>query len=114
MTRNRKRFCRSTPKAPRRSWRQLIGTKSMPAAGRLLRKLIEAERGAASKGRHGALQAARDRFYKGDIAHAMAAFAESQGALFRYEDFATYTVKVETPVSSNYRGFDVYKNPSAS
>ena len=85
-----------------------------PDAGRLLRKLVEAEKGAASKGRHAGLQAARDRFYKGDIARTMADFAEEQGALFRYEDFATYSVEVEAPVSTNYRGYQIYKNASAS
>ena len=39
------------------------------------------------------LKAARDRFYKGDIAHEMAAFSEANGGLFRYEDFANYTAK---------------------
>ena len=83
-------------------------------AGRLLRKLIEAEKTAASKGRHAALQAARDRFYKGDIAKTMADFSEEQGALFRYDDFASYTAKVEEPVSTSYRGYQIYKNASAS
>src|SRR5262249_22270013 len=32
----------------------------------------------------------------------------------RYEDFAAYTAKIETPVSVDYRGYQVYKNPSAS
>jgi gamma-glutamyltranspeptidase / glutathione hydrolase len=85
-----------------------------PEAGRLLRKLVESEKAAASEGRHAALQAARDRFYKGDIAKTMAAFSEAQGALFRYDDFANYTAKVEEPVKTNYRGYDIYKNPSAS
>ncbi len=85
-----------------------------PDAGRLLRKLVEAEQTAAARGRKAALLAARDRFYKGDIAKTMAAFSEEQGALFRYEDFATYAVQIEEPVSANYRGYDVYKNPSAS
>jgi gamma-glutamyltranspeptidase / glutathione hydrolase len=44
----------------------------------------------------------------------MTAFSEANGGLFRYEDFAEYTAKVETPVSINYRGYQVYKNPSAS
>jgi len=39
----------------------------------------------------------------------MAAFSEEQGGLFRYEDFASYTDKVETPVSVDYRGYRVYK-----
>ena len=85
-----------------------------PDAGRTLRKLVEAEKAAAGKGRHAALRAARDRFYKGDIAKAMADFSEQNGGLFRYDDFASYTAKVETPVSINYRGYDIYKNPSAS
>jgi gamma-glutamyltranspeptidase/glutathione hydrolase len=85
-----------------------------PDAGRFLRKLIEAESAASSKGRHAALLAARDRFYKGDIAHTMADFAEREGGLFRYEDFASYHADVETPVSVNYRGYDIYKNPSAT
>src|SRR5215510_9407186 len=85
-----------------------------PDLGRTLRKLVEAEKENAGKGRHEALKAARDRFYKGDIARAMAKFSEEQGGLFRYEDFASYTDKVETPVSVDYRGYRVYKNPSAN
>src|SRR6185295_15708569 len=57
---------------------------------------------------------ARDRFYKGDIARAMAKFSEEQGGLFRYEDFAEYTAKFETPVATDYRGYRVYKNASAT
>ena len=85
-----------------------------PDLARTLKKLVEAEKADQSKGRHEALKAARDRFYKGDIAHALAAFSEANGGLFRYEDFSAYTAKVETPVSVNYRGYEVYKNPSSS
>ena len=79
---------------------------------RTLRKLVETERQNTSHGRHAALKAARDRFYKGDIAQTMAKFSEENGGLFRYEDFANYTAKVETPVSTDYRGYRVYKNMS--
>jgi gamma-glutamyltranspeptidase/glutathione hydrolase len=85
-----------------------------PDLARTLRKLVEAEKANQSKGRHEALKAARDRFYKGDIAKDLAAFSEANGGLFRYEDFAGYTAEVETPVSVNYRGYQIYKNPSAS
>src|SRR5579872_2896846 len=85
-----------------------------PDLARTLKKLVEAEKANRAKGRHAALRAARDRFYKGDIARDLAAFSEANGGLFRYEDFAEYTAKVETPVSINYRGYQVYKNPSAS
>ena len=85
-----------------------------PDLARTLRKLVEAEKQNAGKGRHEALKAARDRFCKGDIAQAMARFSEENGGLFRYEDFAAYTAKVEEPVFINYRGYQVYKNASAT
>ena len=85
-----------------------------PDLARTLKKLVEAERANKANGRHQALRAARDRFYTGDIAREMAAFSEANGGLFRYEDFAEYCAKVETPVSIDYRGYRVYKNPSAS
>jgi gamma-glutamyltranspeptidase/glutathione hydrolase len=85
-----------------------------PDLARTLNKLVEAEKANQAKGRHEALKAARDRFYKGDIAHDLAAFSEANGGLFRYDDFAEYTAEVETPVSIDYRGYQIYKNPSAS
>src|SRR5438874_1009529 len=85
-----------------------------PDLARTLRRLVEAETQNKSKGRHEALKAARDRFYKGDIAREMAKFSEDNGGLFRYEDFANYTAKIEEPVSIDYRGYQVYKNASAT
>ncbi len=85
-----------------------------PDLARTLRKLVEAEKQNAGKGRHEALKAARDRFYKGDIAQTMAKFSEENGGLFRYEDFANYTAKIEQPVSIDYRGYQVFKNASAT
>jgi gamma-glutamyltranspeptidase/glutathione hydrolase len=74
--------------------------------------LAEAEKDA--KSREAGLKMARDRFYKGDIAREMAQFSEQNGGLLRFEDFASYSAKVEEPISLNYRGYEVYKNPSAS
>ncbi|MCS7315570.1 MAG: gamma-glutamyltransferase [Bryobacterales bacterium] len=85
-----------------------------PDLARTLRRLVEAEKQASGQGRAAALRAARDRFYKGDIAQEMARFSEQNGGLFRYEDFASYSAKIEEPVSIDYRGYKVYKNPSAS
>ncbi|HWQ54130.1 MAG TPA: gamma-glutamyltransferase [Bryobacteraceae bacterium] len=84
-----------------------------PDLARTMRKLVEAERAAAPQGRRAALKAARDRFYKGDIAREMARFSEENGGLVRYEDFAAYTAKVEEPVSADYRGYTMLKNPSS-
>lgn len=85
-----------------------------PDLARTLKKMLEAERQNAAKGRHEALKAARDRFYKGDIAQAFAKFSEENGGLFRYGDFESYTAKIEEPVSVDYRGYQVYKNASAT
>jgi gamma-glutamyltranspeptidase/glutathione hydrolase len=85
-----------------------------PDLARTLKRLVEAETQNKGKGRHNALKAARDRFYKGDIAREMAKFSEDNGGLFRYEDFASYTAKIEEPVSIDYRGYQIYKNASAS
>lgn len=95
------------PPAPGELW-------SNPNLAQTMRKMVEAERQNASKGRRAGLQAARDRFYKGDIAHVMGAFSQENGGLLRYEDFASYTAKVETPVSLDYRGYRMYKNASAT
>jgi len=79
-----------------------------------LKKLVEAEQESQPRGRREALKAARNRFYKGDIAQTLGAFSEANGGLFRYQDFAEYSAEVETPVSIDYRRYHVYKNPSAS
>jgi gamma-glutamyltranspeptidase/glutathione hydrolase len=85
-----------------------------PDLARTLRRLVEAEKQNKGKGRQAALKAARDRFYKGDIAREMAKFSEENGGLFRYEDFANYSAKMEEPVSIDYHGYQIYKNASAS
>src|SRR5437763_6998826 len=85
-----------------------------PDLARTLRRLVEAEKNAMPEGRLAALKAARDRFYEGDIAREMAKFSEENGGLFRYEDFASYSAQAEVPVSISYRGYTIYKNPSAT
>jgi gamma-glutamyltranspeptidase/glutathione hydrolase len=85
-----------------------------PRLARTMKRLVDAEKEHAAEGRQKALRAARDRFYKGDIAREMAEFSEKNGGLFRYEDFASYSAKVETPIFVDYRGYRVYKNPSAT
>ena len=82
--------------------------------GRTLRMLVEAEQSASSAGREAGLRAARERFYRGDIARTMAQFSEENNGLYRFEDFAGYVARIEEPVSIDYRGFEVYKNPSAN
>ena len=76
-----------------------------------LRKLVEAERLAlkAGKSRKEAIYAAYDRFYTGDIASEIVRGVREEGGLFTTEDLANWKVKIEEPVTTNYRGIDVYK-----
>ena len=72
---------------------------------RTFRRLIEAEQGASHLGREAALSAARDRFYLGDIAEEMIAFSDSQGGWITMEDWAEFSVKIEPPVSGQFREY---------
>jgi gamma-glutamyltranspeptidase/glutathione hydrolase len=76
-----------------------------------LRKLVEAEKQALAKGknRKEAIQAAYDRFYKGDIAEELVRGMREQGGQITREDLARWQVRLEEPVSTTYKGVDVYK-----
>ncbi|MBU2878566.1 MULTISPECIES: gamma-glutamyltransferase [Alteromonadaceae] len=56
----------------------------------------------------------RDAFYKGDIARTIAAYMKAQGGFLSYEDLASHTSTWVEPVSSNYRGYDVWELPPNS
>jgi len=53
----------------------------------------------------------RDAFYKGDIAHTIADYMKAQGGFITYEDMASHTSDWVDPVSTNYRGYDVWEIP---
>jgi gamma-glutamyltranspeptidase/glutathione hydrolase len=53
----------------------------------------------------------RDAFYKGDIAREIDAYMAEQGGLLTYDDLAAHRSEWVTPVSTNYRGWDVYELP---
>ena len=72
-----------------------------------LRRLVDAEQRQGGTRAEGIL-AARDCFYKGDIARTISAFAVEIGAFIRYEDLAGYAVKEEPPVCVSYRGRRLY------
>jgi gamma-glutamyltranspeptidase / glutathione hydrolase len=87
-------------------------TIKFPTLARTLRRMVAAERSARKKGRgrKAAIAAARDRFYKGDIAAEMLAFLKLHGAPFDRSDFSEFFARVEAPATTNYRGYDVYKH----
>jgi gamma-glutamyltranspeptidase / glutathione hydrolase len=67
-----------------------------PALARTLRLISE----------HG-----RDAFYKGEIADKIDAFMKANGGWLRKVDFEKHTSTWVEPVSSNYRGYDVFELP---
>ena len=76
-----------------------------PAKGEVFRnpRLADTYRKIAADG--------RDAFYKGEIAKKIDSYMTEHGGFLRYEDMAAHTSEWVTPVSSNYRGYDVYELP---
>ena len=78
---------------------------SMPKKGEIFKnpQLAKTLEVIASKGRSG--------FYEGSIARTMADFIQSQGGFLTYEDLASFHSEWTPPVSSNYRGYEVWELP---
>ena len=53
----------------------------------------------------------RDAFYKGEIARAIVAKSTAVGGVLTLEDLARTQATWETPISTNYHGYDVYEMP---
>ena len=53
----------------------------------------------------------RDVFYKGEIARTIGAFMTRNGGFLSYEDMAAHHSEWVEPVSTNYRGYDVWELP---
>lgn len=76
-----------------------------------LEKLVATEKRALQEGktRKEALQAVYDRFYTGDIAVELVRSVQEQGGLMTMDDLANWSVKIEKPLKTSYKGIDVYK-----
>jgi gamma-glutamyltranspeptidase / glutathione hydrolase len=53
----------------------------------------------------------RDAFYKGRIAREIVAFSDKNGGLFSLRDFAEHTSTWVEPISTTYRGYEVWELP---
>jgi gamma-glutamyltranspeptidase/glutathione hydrolase len=53
----------------------------------------------------------RDAFYKGPIAQQIVSFSQANGGYFSLRDFEEHTSEWVEPVSTNYRGYDVWELP---
>jgi gamma-glutamyltranspeptidase/glutathione hydrolase len=77
--------------------------------GRTLQHLADEEKKVARrKGRKAGLRAARDAFYKGDIAREVEKFIQREGGLMRYGDFARFKVNFEPTVRTRFAGMEIH------
>jgi len=76
-------------------------------AGTFRRLIITEKNTSGSRG--GKIKAARDRFYKGDIADELNDYYISSGAFLRKSDLEAHVTTIEKPVTIKYRGYDMYK-----
>jgi gamma-glutamyltranspeptidase/glutathione hydrolase len=53
----------------------------------------------------------RDVFYKGEIAEKIVAYIQEQGGFLSIKDFEDHTSEWVDPISTNYRGYDVWELP---
>ena len=79
-----------------------------PALAKTLRELAAAEKKQRGN-REKKIQAVRDYFYRGPIAKKIAAFSEANGGLIRYEDLRDFKAEIDTPQTTDYRGYTVVK-----
>ncbi len=87
-----------------------------PGLAATLKKTVDAEQAALKqkKSRADAIEAAFDRFYKGDIAQELDRFFKANGGVLTAADLAAYRPEWQEPVHVTYRGYDVYSSPSTS
>ncbi|MDB5510874.1 MAG: gamma-glutamyltransferase [Enterovirga sp.] len=72
-----------------------------------LQYMADQERAAAGD-RAAGLQAARDAFYRGDIAGRIVAYHRENGGFLAMEDLAAFRAEVEPALRTSFRGLDVY------
>jgi gamma-glutamyltranspeptidase/glutathione hydrolase len=75
--------------------------------GKTLQYIVDEERGARGDRKVG-LNAARDAFYKGDIAQAIVKYHKDNGGYLRGDDLEEFRVGLEEPIEINYKGTNIY------
>jgi gamma-glutamyltranspeptidase/glutathione hydrolase len=82
-----------------------------PDLARTMRGMVAAEAKARVAGgsRQTGIDAARDYFYRGEIARKIAAFVRESNGLLSYEDMASFRLQPEAAVSTTYLGYTVHK-----
>ena len=79
-----------------------------PALAGLLEAIVETARRQRHRGREASIQAARDFFYRGWPAEAIAHYCAETGGVMTYSDLSEYMVRLEPPVLARVWGYDVH------
>lgn len=78
------------------------------ALGATIQYMADQETAARSRGRAAGLAAARDAFYRGDIAQKIVKFQKENGGFLAAEDLAGYRSGFDEPVKATFGDIDVY------
>jgi gamma-glutamyltranspeptidase/glutathione hydrolase len=97
------RFFYPTGTAPKRG-----EAVKMPTLAATFRQLAAAEQKARGD-RAAKLHAVHDLFYKGDIAHRIGDFSQTNGGLLAYEDLAKFHAEPDSVAETTYRGYTIHK-----
>jgi len=80
----------------------------MPDLARTLREMAAAEKKAHGD-RAAKIRAVHDEFYKGSIAHRLAAYNDANGGLITYDDLAKFHAETDEPRTTTYHGYVINK-----
>ncbi|MBX9844373.1 MAG: gamma-glutamyltransferase family protein [Xanthobacteraceae bacterium] len=78
------------------------------ALGATLQHMADQEAAARHRGREAGLAAARDAFYRGDIARAIVKFQQENGGLLSADDLANYRSGFDEPVETSFGDIKLY------
>jgi len=78
------------------------------ALGATLQHMADQEAAASARGRAAGLAAARDAFYRGDIARAIVKFQKENGGILSAEDLANYHSGFDEPVATTFGDITLY------
>jgi gamma-glutamyltranspeptidase/glutathione hydrolase len=78
------------------------------ALARTLQHMVDQEKAASARGRAAGLAAARDAFYRGDIARAIVRHQQENGGILSADDLANYHSGFEDPVAATFGDINVY------
>src|SRR5215471_4413247 len=77
---------------------------------RTIQYMVDQEKAAGGKGRDAGLVAARDAFYRGDIAAAIVKYHKDNDGLLTADDLSEYKSEIERPLRYRFKGTDVYSS----